>query len=166
MGADMKPLKSSLQNQRGLAMIESIPLLVIFVVLLSFGVGMYAAIHTATLHSIGSRTYAFETFRQRTNLNYFREDISGLRVADSRTYAKFGWRYHAVQSESDSRNEFVPSARRISINREVAAEAGSRTQDVHNSQIYSLNARNERVSVNPIWIMVGYGICMNASCGN
>ena len=42
--------------------------MVIFVMLMSFGMGLFGVVHTAILHSIAARTYSFETFRQRTNL--------------------------------------------------------------------------------------------------
>lgn len=143
-------------------MLESIPLIVIFMILTSFGMGFFGLVHTAVLHSIGARTYAFETFRQRANLNYFREDGSGLTRPIN--YSKKQWRYHAVQHESDPRERFVATARPIAIGRSTAAADAS--QDTHNQQIFQLQPRNERVSVNPAWVMVGYGICLNASCGN
>lgn len=150
-----------LKNEKGLAMLETIPLLVIFVVLISFGLGFYGVIHTAVLHSIGARTYAYETFRQRTNLYFFREDGSGLsRPINFKTKQ---WRYHAVQHESDDRDRFVATTRPIAFGRQLAnADTNEQT---HNQQVFSLLPRNERVSVNPAWVMVGYGICLNALCG-
>lgn len=146
-----------------MAILETIPLLVIFVILMTFGMGIFGMIHTATLHSIGARTYSFETFRQRTNLYYFREDGSGLDRPFN--FKRKGWRYHAVQMEGDQRDRFVATARPIAIGK--AAPAGDTSVETHNQAIYtSMAARNERFSVNPGWIMVGYGICLNAACGN
>src|ERR1700690_3071313 len=96
-----------LQSQSGIALLETIPLLVIFVVLMTFGMGLFGAIHTAVLNSIAARTYSFETYRQRTNLYYFREDGSGLSASTALNYAKKGWRYQAIQHEIDSRLIFV-----------------------------------------------------------
>lgn len=165
-GADMKTTtlkknNSVLNNERGIALLETIPLIVIFVVLVSFGLGFFGIVHTAVLHSISARTYAFETFRQRTNLNYFRENLSG--TSDPRNFSAKQWRYHGVQHETDDRRLFVATTRPISFGRGTdSVEANS---EVHNQQIFQLGARNERVSVNPAWIMVGYGICLNATCG-
>lgn len=58
-------------NQKGLATIEALPLVVVFVVLITYGLGLFGFVHTAILHSIGARTYAFETFRNRTNVSFF-----------------------------------------------------------------------------------------------
>jgi hypothetical protein len=153
-----------LRNQKGMAIIETVPLIVIFVVLLSFGMGFYGVVQTAILHSIAARTYAFETFRQRTNLMFYREDGTGESAANSMNYSKKGWRYHAVQHETDSRNKFVSTTRPIALGRTVAAtDPGENT---HNQTIISqLLPRNERVNVNPVWVMVGYGLCLNAKCG-
>lgn len=159
----LKPkFPKSLSNQKGMAMIEAVPLIVIFIMLLSFGLGFYGAIHTATLHSIGARTYAFETFRQRSNLTYFREEGSGL--TDPLHYKKKGFRYHGVSHETDQRPLFVSTLRPMSIGRGVASTESEFS--THNSKVFELERRNQSVGVNPMWIMVGYGICIDSKCGN
>lgn len=142
-------------------MIETVPLLIIFVVLVSSGLGLFGMIHTAILHSIGARTYAFETFRQRANLYYFRENDSGLTQPIS--YARKEWRFHGIQAENDDRRTFVATSRPISFGR--PSESADANVQVHNQAIFNLPGRNDRVAVSPGWIMVGYGICLNASCG-
>ncbi|RME18011.1 MAG: hypothetical protein D6797_01290, partial [Bdellovibrio sp.] len=92
MGVNMKKEKRT--NQKGLATVEALPLLVIFVILLSYALGTWGVVHTAILSSIGARAYAFETFRNRTNL-IFHRDIDG-----SPQYyndpQKWGFRLHRV----------------------------------------------------------------------
>jgi hypothetical protein len=165
-GADMNSAPMSgakiLSGEKGLAMLETIPLIVIFAVLVAFGLGFFGIVHTAVLHSIGARTYTYETFRNRNNLYYFREEGSGL--TSPMSYAKKQWRYHAIQHESDGRRRFVATTRPISFGRALANSDAN--QETHNVQIFQIQPRNERVSVNPAWIMVGYGICLNATCGN
>lgn len=152
---------SQLRNQKGMAMIEAVPLIVIFVMLLSFGMGFYGAIHTATLHSISARTYAFETFRQRANLNYFREDESGLSAPMH--YKKKGFRFHAVSNDLDLSAFFVSTVRPMSIGRNIAST--DTNSSTHNQQVFELKRRNQDVGVDPIWVMVGYGICLDPRCG-
>lgn len=166
MGVEMEQrrAKAILKNERGTALIETIPLLAIFVMLTAFGLGIFGVIHTGVLHSIAARTYSFETYRNRNNLYYFREDGSGLSASSALNYTKKGWRYHAVQNESDSRNRFVATVRPVSFGRPL--EAIDTSQDEHNSTIFSLPGRNDKVAVNPAWVMVGYGICLNMQCGN
>lgn len=164
MGAEVKTLATPLKNEKGIALLETIPLLVIFVMLISFGLGLFGAVHTAILHSIGARTYAFESFRQRTNLSYFRENGSGNILSTARNFSQQGWRYHAVQNEKDDRSFLVPSTRSIALGRQTASIDSS--VETNNTSIYALETRNTRVEVNPIWVMVGYGICLNMACGN
>lgn len=146
-------------------MIEAIPLLVIFIVLLSFSLGFFGVVHTAVLHSISARAYAFETFRDRTNLNYFREDGSALEGIGPLYMGLKGFRYHAIQKEGDKRSLFIATDRTIAVGKEEPEKQTSK--DTHNSQIYQIanGQRNERIDVNPVWVMVGYGICLNATCG-
>lgn len=154
------PRPRHLKNEKGMAMIEAVPLLVIFIMLLTFGLGFYGAIHTATLNSIGARAYAFETFRQRSNLVYFREDDSGLN--DPMHYKTKGFRFHAVSSDQDYRNSFVATVRPMTIGRMIASDADAND---HNREVYNIERRNQSVETNPMWIMVGYGICIDAGCG-
>lgn len=148
-------------NERGLAMLETVPLIVIFTVLVSFGLGFWGIVHTAVLHSIGARTYAYETFRQRTNLYYFRENGSG--TYNPMNYKSKQWRYNAVNNENDEREKFVSTVRPIAFGRSTAAADAS--LEVHNRTVYGIKGRNERIAVNPAWVMVGYGICLNSKCG-
>ncbi|MGE0526802.1 MAG: hypothetical protein AB7G93_19670 [Bdellovibrionales bacterium] len=159
----LAPLNNQINNQRGLAILETVPLLVIFVVLMSFGLGLFGAVHTAILHSIAARAYSFETFRQRTNLSYFRENESGLDVSRSINFTTKGWRYHAIQHQTDPRQRFVATTRPIALGRAVKGSPGD--SNTHNIEIFNILRRNERVAVNPIWITVGYGICLSAPCG-
>lgn len=162
----MKPTKrpSHLGNEKGLAILETVPLIVIFVMLMSFGMGFFGIVHTAVLHSIAARTYALETFRNRANLYYYREDGSGLERPFN--FTNKGWRFHAVQHESDPRDLFVATSRSITLPGATNQEAGDTNRETHNVNIYQIGLRNDRISVNPAWIMVGYGICLNALCGN
>lgn len=153
--------KSRIGNEKGLAILETVPLIVVFVLLFSFGMGFFGVIHTAVLHSIAARAYSFETYRQRTNLYYFREDGSGLDRPFN--FTKKGWRFQAVQHESDTRERFVSTTRPITIGK--GADPGDTSVDTHNLQIYTMQDRNDRYAANPIWVMVGYGICLNAVCG-
>jgi hypothetical protein len=154
--------KSSLRNEKGMAIIETLPLLVLFIMLTGFGLGLFGVIHTATLHSIAARTYAFETFRNRTKLDYYREDGSGL--DEPYFLGKKGYRYHAVQNEGDPRLEFVATTRALTYGRDLAEAKAPEL--VHNQGIFNMDKRNEKIAVNPVWIMVAYGICLNAQCGN
>ena len=169
MGANMKtqtkPKNTTLhRNQRGQALFETIPLLVIFITILDFAMGMYGAIQSAILYSIAARTYSFESYRQRANLYYFREDGTGATAGGALNYTKKGWRYQAINSATDTRLLFVPTTRWISFG--TTAPQGDNTEPTNNQAVYGIGTRNQKISANPIWIMVGYGICLNMQCGN
>ena len=102
--------------------------------------------------------YAFSCFQF---FYYLREDGSGLIKASSVNYSKKGWRFHGIQHESDSRNSFVATQRTIASGQ----PAGDSTDSTNNKGVFEILARNQKVSINPVWIMVGYGICLNATCG-
>lgn len=150
-----------LKSEKGMATLEALPLLVIFIMLVSYGLGMFGIIHTGILHSIASRTYAFETFRNRTNLTYFRDNK--INPGAQGHYNKYGVRFHAVKAEDAEGERFTPSKRTIAIGKAVERLPGS--AEIHNNSINELQVRNQKVEVNPAWIMVGYGICINATCG-
>jgi hypothetical protein len=153
-----------LGSEKGIALLEVIPLLAVFITLMSFGLGLFGAVHTAVLHSIAARTYSFEAFRQRTNLKYFREDGSGLNPSTAINFSKKGWRYQAVNHENDPRLLFVATTRTISFGKRTPA--GDATEQTNNVSVMQLgNDRNQKISVNPIWVMVGYGMCLDANCG-
>jgi hypothetical protein len=149
------------KSQKGLATLEAIPLLAVFIMLVGYSLGLFGAIHTAILHSIGARTYAFETFRNRTNLKIFRENSAG----DIMTFAKFGVRFHGIIAEGavDSDNWLVPT-RPLSIGYSPPS-VDAKPED-HLVKIFELDARNQKVAVGPIWVMVNYGMCLEATCGD
>lgn len=168
----MKKVESNLHlNQKGLATIETLPLLVIFLILIGYALGFFGAIHTGILHSIASRTYAFETFRHRPNLNYFRDNRGGGGDSNSYTiYTKTEVRYHVVKSETSTTfDKLKPSERPITFGLGETEEKG-RTADFHSSNVLSFDPGTRYDSgtanegVNPIWIKVAYGICVTAGC--
>ncbi len=157
--------KSRLANERGNAMIETLPILLIFVWLLGFGLGFFGLVHTAIMNSMASRTYAFETFRNRSDLTYFRDEKTNGEITQ---YRKWGNRFHAVNNETNPLNKNFTTAtvRKISFG---VTEATSKSSVVdHNSNIYQIAGRNRKgqVEASPAWVMVGYGICLNAQCGD
>ncbi len=161
----MKNLKQ-IKNNRGMAMIEALPLIVIFVVLIAFSLGFFSVVHTGILNSIGSRTYAFETFRNRADLTYFRDSGSDKFYH----FAQMGNRFHTIEDESytgSSDGEIHATTREIKFGSTFGIKAEANQLD-HNENIYNLQRRNREggVEVSPAWIMVGYGICIDSRCGD
>jgi len=161
MKTTVAKINRSLGNDRGLATVEAVPLLVLFVMLVAYSMGLFGMVHTAILYSIGARTYAFETFRNRTNLTYFRENAK-----DVMHYDRSRIRYHSLQSDTDrtDRNIFIATTRPLAIGFTNPEKQGKQAD--HLEKVYDLKQRNESVGVSPSWIMVGYGICLDANCGD
>ena len=159
--------KNRLNNEKGLATIESIPILVIFLVLMSYCLGLFGYIHSGVLYSIGARTYAFETFANRAVLTYLRDDPG----TTATHFAGINNRVHGIQSDEVTRpnGPITASVRPIAVGREVARSTASQTD--HNSKVYEIGARNRGVEgggveVSPAWLMIGYGMCLNVNCGD
>lgn len=168
MGAEMKTLKRTLKNEKGMATIETIPLLFLFVFLICYTFGTFGIIHTAIMHSISARAYAFETFRNRTNLTYFRYNTTDA----YKQYKDVGARFHAITSETrpDSSNQFEPSERPLRMglasDKVLGRDVANHNEKIANdSNNLGQQKRNTKLEASPVWIMVQYGICLDVRCG-
>ncbi len=149
------------KSESGMATVEAIPLLVIFIIFVAYGMGFFGQIHTAILGSIAARTFAFETFRNRTVLVYHRDTDTV-----PQHFQEHELRFHGTQPESSmdaSFDYFTGTSRPIAIGLPIEAE--KRSIEDHNVKVYQLEARNQEVGMSPVWVKVGYGICLKASCG-
>ncbi len=154
-----------LNNEKGMAVLETIPLLVVFMVLMTYAMGFWGTIHASILNSIAARTYAFETFRNRSNLKQFRESVPGL------TYEDRSFRFHAINDGTFQ--DFVAPRMNISFSNFQTRDRGELedpTSAMH-SAITDPNADRGPSSVvgpkdgvNPIWIQIGYGYCLDVNC--
>ncbi|MCH2534651.1 MAG: hypothetical protein MK008_09450 [Bdellovibrionales bacterium] len=150
-------------NKKGMATIEALPMLVVFVIFFSYTYGFFSVIHSGILYSIGARAYAFETFRNRANLTYFR----GNNNSESYNfYTKVGHRYHCTRTRAPE-IAFIAEKRAISIGMSLSPTSNSNADiEIHNDKIHDLDQRNRDVKVNPIWIKTCYGICVTPGCGD
>lgn len=160
-----------LANQKGSAVIEMIPIIIIIAVLVNYSIGFFGVIHTGILNSMAARNYAFETFQHRSSLRYFREKPGD----DKLEFSDIGNRVHGVISEkkmSDSTNtEFSATSRRITMGPFSAPKEAGNDEDTHKSENtergvagIETGKRNTSVSVAPVWIKSTYGICLTYNC--
>ncbi len=160
-----KNIKHPLNNEKGTALLESVPLIIIFVVFFAYGMGLFGVIHSGILISISARTYAFETFRNRSNTNIFRYS----RNASSKkllTYDEIGFRYHLSYDQEFTGGDIRATSKPIvkGLKRQPAGDdENTHTVNVHEDVV--TGERNEAVAVHPVWLMIGYGLCINAQCG-
>lgn len=160
---EARPSKSRLRSEKGMAIMEIIPILIIFVLLFNFSLGFFGAIHTGILNSMSARNYAFETFRNRSNLVYFR---TGIADAEKTKYQSQGMRLHAtVSDKARSDDLFVATGRPIDF---LAQQETKGSKDIHITQVYSVKDGKrftDNSGVNPLWVRPQYGICLTAKCG-
>ncbi len=157
-----------IRNSRGNAMIEVVPVLAIFILIVNFSLGFFGLIHSGILNSIGARNYAFETFRNRADLRYLR-DIDGSDT--SFTYSKSQLRFHAIRNESAPNSGLLFYATRRPIKfsdiRGVAEEKGASEHTKNKGIMEGQKASDVGIEegANPAWIRSSYGICLTANCG-
>jgi hypothetical protein len=173
MDAEMKK-PTLVLNEKGMATVETVPLLLIFVILLAYSFGSFGVIHTGILNSIAARTYAFETFRNRANVTYFRDSGGDESVVIRRHFRRHGNRIHGIQQETrpgdpaPSNASFKSTERPLRVGfGGIPADASRNTASIHNEQVFSgvLEQRQTQIGVSPVWVMTQYGICINAQCG-
>lgn len=160
--------RPSMQNEKGMAVLEMIPVIIVVMVMLRYSLGFFGVIHSATLQSIAARNYSFETFRHRSRLTYLRE----INVDKKNRYTQ-GVRFHGISDENFKETatgdaDWVVSRRDITFPpRETeilgAASFTSRMNDQKN--ITPGRRFNESDGVNPVWLSIRYGMCIDFNCG-
>lgn len=155
---------SIIKNEKGMAIFEMIPIIVVIVLFLNFSLGFFGAIHTGILNSIAARNYAFETFRNRASLTYF----SNLDSSQTRyEYSKIQMRVHGITAEKETGQKWIATSRlidRFSFEKRAADVEGN-SKNVHQNIRTLSEDRNTTVGVNPIWIKTTYGMCLTSTCG-
>ncbi len=158
---------SILSNNKGMAIFETIPIMVVIVLFVNFSLGFFGAIHTGILNSIAARNYAFHTFRNRSNLVYFKYDnadhfedlharLHGSLSEKSANSSSDKW--HATSRKIDFIKFDNPAAEIIGNDK----SQHSRVRDLPSGRINE----STHQGVNPIWIKTRYGICLDAICEN
>jgi hypothetical protein len=178
-------------TEKGMAMIEAIPVLFMLVVVFNFSLGFFGAIHSGILNSIGSYNYALETFRFRSNLMYFRPGATGPGTTND-NYSTSKNRVHGVTKEGNELSATTPeeksmwpaTVRPITFNfvkddpkrgltslTEVCDDNGCRSFDASTStNIWNAKSEYEPeegtvIQTPRIWVKTVYGICITADCG-
>jgi len=142
-------------------------MIVIIVLFVNFSLGFFGAIHTGILNSIASRNYAFETFRHRANLVYFRNNDASTK---DNHFKEIGHRIHGTISENNTEaRKWLATARTIDFldlkPKRTADLVGSAPS--HNTASWEVQDGSRFTKdegVNPIWIKTSYGICLNSRC--
>ena len=139
-----------LRSQKGIAYVEMLPLLVLFVMLFGLSFGLWTSIHRATLKSIAARHYSFEVLNNRSHYIYHRDTEEAKNHISY--YSKNGSRFFAnvlyqTRETPDLKNEPI--------------ELSLFNQGI--TKINSPSPANSSIldQANPIKIKTGYGICID-----
>ena len=177
------------ESEKGMALVEAIPVLFMLVLVFNFSLGFFGAIQSGILNSIGSYNYALETFRYRSNLMYFRPG------ADTANYKLANNRVHGVTKEGsdqddpskDDKRKWPATMRAISFNfsktdpskslrvlnagsEPICDDGSCRNYDkadpenIWNAFSDYKPKTNVTIQTPRIWIKTVYGICINADC--
>lgn len=157
------------KTERGMALVESIPVLFTIVILFNFSLGFFGAIHSGILNSIASYNYTMETFRFRSNLMYFRPGAE-YKI----NYEKARNRVHGTIQDgnvpTEQRDIWPATVRKVSFSDNIQGEGSSHkyADKDGGSGIWSVDTDFEPTSDMPstpeIWIKTVYGICLDADC--
>lgn len=154
-------LSKQLKCNKGLATVEGVVLLIVFVIVMTYALGFFGIVHSGIKNSIAARSLTFETFRNRSNLTYRRDFLAGPPY-DS--YRERGHRTHAIISEktpsasAGSDVLFMATARQIAF---VRNPDNSRS----NIEDNNVSPQRETKEASPVFVKTKYGICLNARCG-
>jgi hypothetical protein len=162
-----------LNSQKGMSMIEVLPMITIFVLIMNFAIGFFGVVHSGVKNSIASRNYAIETFRNRADLTYLRDSVGSEAVS----YKSVQLRLHAKRSEFANSGpgggvEWTATKRPIRFTDYFSINASDESLPGGASarrQVDSQANAGERIDfegVNPVWVRVSYGMCLNAQCGD
>ena len=169
------------KNQKGMAVLEAIPVLTLMVIVLNFSLGFFGAIHSGILNSIGAYNYTIETFRYRSNLMYFRPGL------DNKNYKLSMSRVHGVvkdgseESPNEAKGVWPATVREVTFNyqkgnadRSVAEAENNESERGYggrsnNKNVWYANSEyvptaGSTIQTPRIWIKTVYGICINADC--
>lgn len=192
MLAQPKKIKKFKKSEKGMALIESIPVLFMLVMIFNFSLGFFGAIHSGILNSIGSYNYAIETFRYRSNLVYFRPGLENIphhyKIAKNRVHGVV--QDGSAPTTKEEKNVWPVTIRPITFNfnknnsnkslSKAGGDDASSLCDIENCRNYNRNPSGTNVwratsdyvpedgstiHTPRIWIKTVYGICLSADCG-
>ena len=168
-----------LKNQKGMAALEVVGIFAVIMILFNFSLGFFGVIQTGILKSMAARNYALETYRFKSNLDFFWRIESG----EMSKFRLFGNRFHGSTSEfSTNSDKWVATARPISFINSFGGTGAdgsdySRTpandsnSQLHNITVYQIRDDGkallddkDKYKAYPVWIKSVYGICINSDC--
>ena len=154
-------LKRYFKKQRGMASMEAMFSILLYLAFLSFSLGFFGVVHSGIVNSVAARSFAFSIFNNRTYLKYHRDADTSL----LHSHKKNGFRLHTIISETGlGGKNFIATERNIAFAK--VHEKRGRDANKHKNMVEdAIDGNNdENYSFNPVWVKAAYGICLNAIC--
>ena len=178
------------KSEKGMAVIEAIPVLFMVLLIFNFSLGFFGAVHSGVLNSIASYNYSLETFRFKSNLMYFRPGagVTNYSKSQNRVHGTTQDGTEDVGKEVDGK--WPATLRAITFNykpstpnRDLSSLQDSKNGKIALSEpdrefktspsdgnIWSIKSKSvpkqgqQAVQTARVWIKTVYGICLNADC--
>ncbi len=175
-------------SEKGMAIVESIPVLFMLALIFNFSLGFFGAVHSGILNSMASYNYALETFRFKSNLMYFRpgaETTNNL-LSQNRVH---GTTQDGTEALTEEKGAWPVTLRAITFNyksgtagRDLATVQDSKNvkspvseperefrSSAPDNNVWSFTSKSvpkegNTVQTARVWIKTVYGICLNADC--
>ena len=173
------------KSQRGVAVFEFIAAFFAFIFTLALFYSSFGIVHSSILNSIAARNYAFSVIKNRYDINFHRECVSGgeclaLSQSEETGYFRREMRFFATTELQEGKPDFIAPLRSIDfspINPERQGAIGVNLyRNEENDPYFGLTENNwrERIQVGEqddlrtakVYLKQGYGICLNARCGD
>jgi len=160
-------IKKFKSTEKGMALVESIPVLFTIVIVFNFSLGFFGSIHSGILNSIGAYNYSIETFRFRSNLMYFRPG-----APNTQHYLKTKNRVHGVIQDGnvtlEQKGRWPVTVRKVAFSYPAEDNDTGKHMfaNANSGGIWSIISTKSRSDVDApeIWVKTVYGICINAEC--
>ena len=161
--------KKKSTHKKGMAMLEALPIIWVMFILMAATLGSWGVVHTAVLHSIAARNYVFFLFNNRSDLSYLRDFSTEYELPSNLAYYD-GKRFSFIQAFGVSGDaNTVATLRRVDFRAgEYKDDRDGFIADTKHSHLATgsiIGESRNKKKVGPAWIMVGYGICLDAHCG-
>lgn len=170
-----------LSGKQGMAMLEAFVIIWVIFVFLGATLGSWGIAHTAVLNSIAARNYSFFLFNNRSDMSYLRdfaEEYGNIFQKDTakkyyREDASSGgsgkiFAYISSENGRPGGTDVLATLRKADFRSTLYQSSGMAflSAGEHNKIWQELAPRNQNKKASPAWIMVGYGICLSAKCGD
>ncbi len=161
MKKDRKIFPKIRKNEKGMSLLESLPLILVLASLIGFLLGLWGMTHKSILHSIAARNNAFRVFNHRANLIYYSDTDK-----EEHSYLISGLRFFTVAEKPSGSDGFYAFTTPM---RFPSEEPVNEPSQLHTTRIWEegrIPINNEAIlGTKQPWIMVAYGICLNSGCG-